>query len=130
MDTNDLVKNLMEGKVVCLGRDTCSGDVEWSPHPRFEGVRMKHLVKGADTGGKFSSHIVHIAEGKEICDHTHASQYEYIQILSGTGTARLGDKVIPCTPGVNMVAPDNVDHCLKPEGGDIYLLATFVPALL
>ena len=32
-------------------------ELDWNPHPAFEGVELKHLLTAADTGGGFSFHV-------------------------------------------------------------------------
>ena len=45
--------------------------IEWSKHPTFEGVELKHIITGKQTEGQFSYHLVRIAPGKAIKNHIH-----------------------------------------------------------
>lgn len=50
--------------------------IEWSKHPTFEGVELKHIITGKQTEGQFSYHLVRIAPGKAIKNHIHETQLE------------------------------------------------------
>ncbi len=54
----------------------------WNNHPKFDGVSLKHLVAAEDTDGRFSFHLVRIAPGKEIGDHTHDPQLETHEVVA------------------------------------------------
>ena len=38
--------------------------IEWSKHPVFEGVELKHIITAKDTNGEYSYHLVKIAPQK------------------------------------------------------------------
>ncbi len=132
MNTTDLATGFEVGTVNFLDKQIAAESLAWNAHPKFQGVALKHLVTGADTGGRFSLHLVHVAAGCEIGDHVHAAQYEVHEVLDGTGRCVMGEKTIAYAPGVCAVIPEGVQHRVMAadSDGDLYLLATFVPPLV
>ena len=55
--------------------------IEWSKHPTFEGVELKHIITGKQTEGQFSYHLVRIAPGKAIKNHIHETQLETHEVV-------------------------------------------------
>ena len=51
METREIFAAISNGSIDHLDRVDRAGDLEWNAHPKFKGVHLKHLVKGADTGG-------------------------------------------------------------------------------
>lgn len=128
--SSEIVKKLDEGKVVCLEKETDVKELDWNAHSAFKGVFLKHLVKGEDTDGKFSCHLVKIESGCEIGEHIHEKQWELHEILDGAGRGMLSDKEITYQQGVSVVIPNRVKHKVIAGENDLYLLAKFVPALV
>ncbi|MFW5498216.1 MULTISPECIES: cupin domain-containing protein [unclassified Maridesulfovibrio] len=111
------------------GSIQCS-NLEWNPHPAFEGVYLKHLITGDKTAGQLSCHIVRIDPGCTLETHIHENQWELHEIIGGSGNASLADKSTPYHPGKSAVIPKGKEHSVKagPEG--LTLLAKFFPALI
>ncbi|NLJ76238.1 MAG: cupin domain-containing protein [Peptococcaceae bacterium] len=127
---NETVRELGAGKVICVDRDVKATELTWQPHASFEGVFLKHLVKGEATGGKFSCHLIRIQSGHAIGGHIHEDKMEFIHIVAGVGRGELGDKRFDCRLGVSIVVPEKIQHSITAGSGDVYLLAKFIPALL
>lgn len=53
MDTFELFNN---GKLVLPEKEAGFAGIEWSKHPAFKGVELKHIITAKDTDGKFSYH--------------------------------------------------------------------------
>jgi len=106
------------------------GDIPWSPHAKFPGVALKHLVTAAETEGRMSCHLVRIDPGCAIGDHVHETQYELHEVIEGAGQAQVADKTIAYVPGVQVMVPEKVNHRIDAGEAPLYLLAKFVPALL
>ncbi len=123
------VKELSAGKVNHLSKEIATGDVAWAAHPRFPGVYMKNIIPGADTGNIFSQHLVRVEAGCEIGRHTHAGKWELHNVIAGSGRCVLGDKVIAYAAGEITVLPADMEHVVAAQGADLFILATFVPAL-
>lgn len=62
-----------------------SENIEWSKHPTFDGVELKHIVTAKDTDGLFSYHLVRIAPNCSIKEHIHETQLETHEVISGKG---------------------------------------------
>ncbi|WP_421901483.1 cupin domain-containing protein [Maridesulfovibrio sp.] len=111
------------------GSIQCS-NLDWNPHPAFEGVYLKHLITGDKTEGQLSCHIVRIDPGCTLETHIHETQWELHEIIGGSGNASLADKSTAYHPGKFAVIPKGKEHSVKagPEG--LTLLAKFFPALI
>jgi len=51
-----------------------------------------------------------------ITEHTHPDADEFIYVIAGQGSARMGDRVEPLGPGVFMMIPRNVAHAFAVAG--------------
>ena len=103
---------------------------DWTPHPVFPGVWMKHLIKGEDTGGLLSCHLVRIENGCEIGAHAHESSLELHEVLSGKGVCLMDGRDTEYRPGVCLVIPVGERHTVAARDCDLHLMAKFTPALL
>ncbi|MDO4316111.1 MAG: cupin [Oscillospiraceae bacterium] len=110
-------------------REKDFGSVPWSPHPAFQGVELKHLLTGADTGGRFSYHLVRIAPDCAIGDHIHQTQWETHEVVAGTGTCVNGGAALGYEPGVISWFPAGVSHAVYAGADGLRLLAKFFPPL-
>ena len=130
MNTMELAQCLSNGVVCYENREESLAECPWVPHPSFEGVHLKHLIKGADTGGQLSCHLVRVEPGKALQSHTHEGQWELHEVVEGQGTARLGETEIPYHPGRMTVIPQNAPHSVQAGDQGVVLLAKFFPALV
>jgi quercetin dioxygenase-like cupin family protein len=105
-------------------------DTPWYQHPEWDGVFLKDLIGGKDTGGAFSYHLVQVWKDCRILDHDHATQWEWNRVISGKGVFTFGDAEIPFVPGQTFVTPPGVRHGVRVYHSDLTLLAMFVPALV
>lgn len=104
--------------------------LEWHPHAKFAGVRLKHLVSSEQTGGRFSCHLVEIQPDKVLGLHQHEAQWELHEVVCGQGQCRLGDEQIRYGPGVTTVIPQGMEHSIEAGAGGLFLMAKFIPALV
>jgi quercetin dioxygenase-like cupin family protein len=119
------------GEVHVAGRQVRVADLAWNPHATFAGVALKHLIKGEQTQGRLSCHLVRIDSNAMIGDHIHEGKAELHEVIAGQGMAEVGAQKIPYFPGVQAWVPDNVSHRIEATGDSpLYLLAKFTPALL
>jgi mannose-6-phosphate isomerase-like protein (cupin superfamily) len=130
MDSTEMTACLANGSVTYLGRDDSIGRVQWIAHPKFKGVYLKHLVKGADTEGKLSCHVVRIDPNAVLEDHCHEGQWELHEVVEGEGIFRLDGKETPYYPGRMGVIPNGTSHQVTAGKTGLVLLAKFFPALL
>lgn len=118
-----------EGMLFGAGDVRAFSAIPWAAHPKFEGVALKALVPAAETGGRFSYHLVRVAPGKSIGLHTHDPQLETHEVIAGAGVCLCGGQRLEYAPGVIAILPAGVAHEVTagPEG--LYLFAKFMPAL-
>jgi len=105
-------------------------DFPWNKHAAFQGVYLKHLVKGDQTDGKFSCHLVKVEAGSELGEHIHANNWEIHEIVSGNATGYLEGKEMPYTPGATAIIPAGSKHRVVAGDRDLYIRAKFIPALV
>ena len=119
-----------EGTAAVSGALCRIGDIGWNPHPTFKGVSMKHVVKGADTDGRLSCHLVRIEPGCEIGDHVHEGKMELHEVVAGRGFCVIGDETVDYAAGSMAYIPDDVRHSVKAGTEGLEILAKFCPALI
>lgn len=112
-------------------RNACRGlsSLPWCAHPTFEGVALKHVVRAADTDGRFSYHLVRIDPGKAIGRHIHETQLETHEVVSGSGVGVIGNAVCAYVPGTIAIMEAGIEHQVSAEEGGLLLFAKFLPAL-
>ncbi len=99
----------------------------WSPHPAFEGVKLKTVVSSETSGGQFSFHLVRIAPHKKIGLHVHEKQIETHEVLEGTGVCVSGGVELQYKPGVVSIFPMNIMHEVTAGAEGLCLFAKFFP---
>lgn len=102
----------------------------WNPNPKFTGVSLRHLITGADTGGRMSLHHVRIDPGCSIGNHTHADMVEIHDVLCGEGICMLEGVDIRYQPGTMGIMPADQIHSITAGREGVLLLATFSPPLV
>lgn len=126
MDTNYFNK----GKLYINDKCVDVGSLEWNEHPAFEGVFLKHIIKGENTNNSLSCHLVKINPYCKIGIHAHSGKTELHEILSGNGTCIIEQTTIFYKKGVVGFIPADLNHSVKAEKDGLLLLAKFFPALL
>jgi mannose-6-phosphate isomerase-like protein (cupin superfamily) len=106
------------------------GNIPWNKHATFPGVYLKHLVKGDQTDGRFSCHLVKVEAGCELGEHIHANNWEIHEIVSGIAAGYLEGKEMPYTPGTTAIIPAGSKHRVVAGESDLYIRAKFIPALV
>jgi quercetin dioxygenase-like cupin family protein len=104
--------------------------IPWNKHATFPGVYLKHLVKGDQTGGNFSCHLVKVEAGCELGEHIHANNWEIHEIVSGTAAGYLEGKEMTYVPGTTAIIPAGSKHRVVAGDRDLYIRAKFIPALV
>ncbi|MCX7710003.1 MAG: cupin domain-containing protein [Clostridia bacterium] len=104
--------------------------LSWVEHSTFKGVFLKHILKGEDTSGSLSCHLVKINPGCCIDRHVHQGKLEVHEVVSGKGTCSIAGKEIAYAPGSIALIPADTDHKVTAGEEGIFLLAKFSPALL
>ena len=126
MDTFELFNN---GKLVLPEKETDFVELEWTEHPTFKGVELKHIITAKDTDGMFSFHLVRIAAGCSIGNHIHETQLETHEVIKGRGKCINAGSIIPYEPGTISVKQAGVPHEVIAGSEGLYLFAKFMPAL-
>ena len=104
-------------------------DLPWNPHPAFEGVTLKHLLTGTDTGGAFSFHLVRVAPGKSIGTHIHEMQTETHEVAGGSGVCINEGIEIPYAPGTMTILKKGTPHSVTAGSDGLFIFAKFFPPL-
>jgi quercetin dioxygenase-like cupin family protein len=105
-------------------------ETPWNKHATFPGVYLKHLVKGDQTDGKFSCHLVKVEAGCELGEHIHANNWEIHEIVSGNAIGFLEGVEMTYTPGTTAIIPAGSKHRVVAGDRDLYIRAKFIPALV
>ena len=121
---------LSTGMLYFMDRAQEIENIDWLPHPKFDGAFLKHLIKGADNDNHASCHLVRINPGCRLDDHIHESEWEYHHVIEGEAKGYLDGKEMVYTPGVIAVIPKGVVHKVVAGESGLVILATFLPALL
>lgn len=130
MEASEISAFMANGSITYPDRDDLAGRIEWSEHPKFKGVYLKHLIRGADTDGKLSCHLVRIDPGSILEEHVHENQWELHEVIEGEGSFILGTKETAYHPGRIVIIPKEMKHKVIAGKSGLVLLAKFFPALL
>jgi quercetin dioxygenase-like cupin family protein len=130
MDTRESAACMTNGSTTYKDRDDATGEIPWYEHPKFNGVYLKHIIKGADTGGMLSCHIVRIDPHAVLEDHVHEDQWELHEVIEGEGTFVLESRETPYHPGRMGIIPKGTKHKVIAGEDGLFLLAKFFPALI
>lgn len=98
----------------------------WQAHPQFTGVFLKNLVTLAQTGGKFSCHLVKIEPGKAIGWHSHPASIELHEVVRGEGVCRTKQGDIRYVPGAMGIMATGSFHEIIAGDQGLFMLAKFV----
>jgi mannose-6-phosphate isomerase-like protein (cupin superfamily) len=130
MGTRGFAANITAGSTTYVDRDDAVREIAWNPHARFEGVSLKHVVRGTDTAGLLSCHVVRLDPGAVLDTHFHETQWELHEVVDGEGMFVLGLRETPYFPGRMAVIPKGAAHKVIAGKDGLLLLAKFFPALL
>ena len=130
METRKIAECMENGIISYLSRDDQTGNIEWNEHPKCKGVFLKHLIKGADTTGKVSCHLVKVEPNCIVDEHIHEAQWELHEVIEGEGNCLLNTKEMPYNPGRMVVIPKGIKHKVIAGNDGLVLLAKYFPALL
>jgi quercetin dioxygenase-like cupin family protein len=103
--------------------------IEFTPHAKFKGVSIKHLVTGKTTNNRISCHLVKVEAGCTLDTHVHEKNLEIHEVIRGDGTLILADKTFTYSTGSIGVIPVNVVHKVEAGKNGLCILAKFSPAL-
>jgi quercetin dioxygenase-like cupin family protein len=130
MTDKELFDKFDNGKYYTQGSKVELSGIKWNKHAKFEGVEMKNIITGSQTGGSFSYHLIKIEPGKSIGLHTHATQVETHEVVYGKGIGTIGGVKHEYVPGTLTLLPVGVEHSVDAGPDGLYLLAKFIPSLI
>ena len=110
METREIGACLANGSVTYMDREDGTGVIPWNQHAKFKGVYLKHIIKGADTDGMLSCHLVKIDPDAVLEEHIHESQWELHEVIEGEGKFILESKETPYHPGRMGIIPKGAKH--------------------
>jgi quercetin dioxygenase-like cupin family protein len=130
MEMKEIVASMANGAITYLDREDATEKIPWNQHAKFKGVYLKHLIKGADTDGKLSCHMVRIDPDAILDEHIHENQWELHEVIAGEGKFLLDLKETPYYPGSMGMIPRGTNHKVVAGKSGMVLLAKFFPALI
>lgn len=125
-----IASSIANGTIALPEKMISAEAIEWTKHASFEGVYLKHLVRGENTNGQLSCHMVRIDPGCALETHVHAAQWELHEVIEGTGTCNLNGSTVLYGVGQMAVIPSGTPHAVKAGESGLILLAKFFPALI
>jgi mannose-6-phosphate isomerase-like protein (cupin superfamily) len=117
------------GAINYRDRIESAAQIEWTQHPKFKGVYLKHLITGSDTEGHLSCHLVKVDPGCALLDHIHDPQWELHEVVEGEGVCMLDQREVRYYPGQMALIPQGTHHQVVASEKGLILLAKFFPAL-
>ncbi|MBU1344927.1 MAG: cupin domain-containing protein [Proteobacteria bacterium] len=96
----------------------------------FKWVALKHLIKGSDSAGAFSSHLVKIDANCILDTHCHEGCQELHEVVDGEGICEFDKERFAYHPGQMTLIPKGICHKVTAGEEGILLLAKFIPALI
>jgi len=129
MEQQDLSELFEKGAVLFPDLEVRAAERPWNASPAWNGVFVKDLVTGKETGGAFSYHLMRVERNCEIPDHDHETQWSWNVVLRGAGSFVLGGRRVPVEVGQTFITPPHVHHAVSAGDDEILLLAIFAPAL-
>lgn len=103
--------------------------LEWTAHPRFDGITMKTLI-GAVGNPLAGVNLVRVPPQGVIGRHHHVKETETVYVLAGESILTLADADSPFVAGQVVAIPAGLDHALRNSGAEVVeLLCVFTPPL-
>jgi quercetin dioxygenase-like cupin family protein len=130
MNNKMISTQIFHGTVHFIDHHEKISDLEWTKHPQFKGVHLKNMIKGVDTSGLFSSHLVKIDPDCCLDTHCHENQLELHEVIEGDGICRLVENTFNYHLGKMAVIPKGENHLVQAGRNGLTLLAKFFPALI
>jgi mannose-6-phosphate isomerase-like protein (cupin superfamily) len=126
---HNLENNFCNGIFYLNGNQEKTVEKPWNKHAKFEGVYMKNMVLGNETGGLFSLHLVKVEPGFEIGEHLHEGKAELHEVVEGAGKCIIDNKELAYYTGDFALVPADTLHRVIAGENGLLLIAKFVPAL-
>ena len=90
--------------------------VTWDSGETIPGTPFRHLIKAADTEGRFSTQSVVLASGKLVVPHSHRHEDEFSFVFRGRISGRVGhDDVVVEGGGFPLQAARHRSRAMEPD---------------
>ena len=86
--------------------------VAWDTGKPIPGTPFRHLVRAADTEGRFSAQSAVLRPGKLVVPHTHRDEDEFSFVFRGRIGGRVGDQDVVVDEGGFLFKPRGIVHAL------------------
>lgn len=124
------MKKSTDMKINFPDRTEDTENINWTDHPKFKGVRMKHIIKGESTEGMISCHIIQVMPDCCLELHTHENNLEMHEVMEGNGKCLIDGKEICYQNGIVAIIQKNTPHMVRAGEHGLIMMARFTPALI
>jgi len=101
----------------------------WDTGEPIPGTPFRHLIKAADTGGRFSTQSAVLGPGRLVMPHTHRDEDEFSFVFRGRIGGFVGDHDVVVEEGGFLFKPRGVVHALwNPTDTDAIVIEFISPA--
>ena len=84
--------------------------VAWDTGEAIPGTYFRHMIKTADTGGRFSTLSAVLGPGELVPPHSHRDEDEFNSVFRGRIGGRLGDHDVVVEEGGFLFKPCRIVH--------------------
>lgn len=103
--------------------------VAWDTGEPIPGTPFRHLIRAADTEGRFSTQSAVLRPGKLVVPHSHQNEDEFSFVFRGRVGGRVGDQDLLVDEGGFLFKPKGVVHALwNPTDTDAIVIEFISPA--
>jgi mannose-6-phosphate isomerase-like protein (cupin superfamily) len=103
--------------------------VAWDTGEPIPGTPFRHLIRAADTEGRFSTQSAVLPPGKLVIPHTHHNEDEFSFVFRGSIGGRVGDEDVVVDEGGFLFKPKGIVHALwNPTDVDAIVIEFISPA--
>lgn len=105
--------------------------IPWIPHPTAEGVQIKPFISQKEHGLGVTCLLVRVPVGKEIGEHTHATQDDILYPLAGKARMWVdGTGEFSLEPGIVVRVPKGTKHKIFGATQELLFYGVFCPATM
>lgn len=103
--------------------------VAWDTGEPIPGTPFRHLIRAADTQGRFSTQSEVLGPGKLVIPHSHQNEDEFSFVFRGRIGGRVGDQDVVVDEGGFLFKPRGIVHALwNPTDIDAIVIEFISPA--
>lgn len=103
--------------------------VAWDSGESIPGTGFRHMIRGGDTGGRFSAQSVVLGAGRLVVPHSHTFEDEFSFVFRGRVGGRVGDQDVLVDEGGFLFKPRGIVHALwNPTDVDAIIIEFISPA--